>query len=434
MTKTDERPVSWLWRVLVGSCLVSLSLPLCAEDVPVRAARQIGSDAKTGISQAVVVESGGLAYTAQLMPIAPSGQLIGQDAESQTESVFKELTRAFRTTQGSERDHFVKLNVYVANADVAQVVRSLLARRFTGALMPAVSFVQTRLPHPGALVAIDAVYLAAKNGPPGIAAMPTYAQQTSMPFGYVRIVANAPRIYISGQAEKGENLRDATAKTLRSLQATLNHLGVTKQHVVQIKCFLTPMSEVQQAKDAIAEHFTTDPVISKFESVPPWVFVEWQSTLPIEIELLVADIPLARRNESEIRTTGKIANPREAMEFITPPGMTASPVFCRVVRVNDPRTIFVSGLYAKDETNGAGQVTQVFEQLQDILKASGSDLRHLAKATYYVSENDASAKLNELRPKFYDPTRPPAASKAQVFGVGLAGRSLTLDMIAVPAK
>lgn len=73
-------------------------------------------------------------------------------------------------------------------------------------------------------------------------------------------------------------------------------------------------------------------------------------------------------------------------------------------------------------------------KLPDILKASGSDMRHLAKATYYVSDNDASAKLNELRPKFYDPQRPPAASKAQVFGVGVADKSLTLDMIAVPAK
>jgi type I restriction-modification system DNA methylase subunit len=49
-----------------------------------------------------------------------------------------------------------------------------------------------------------------------------------------------------------------------------------------------------------------------------------------------------------------------------------------------------------------------------------------------IIDNDASAKLNELRPKFYDPQRPPAASKAQVFGVGVANRSLTLDMIAVP--
>jgi len=163
------------------------------------------------------------------------------------------------------------------------------------------------------------------------------------------------------------------------------------------------------------------------------VFVEWQSSLPIEIELIVPDLPTAKQiYDAEV--AGQKLPPREPLEFITPPGMTASPVFCRVVRVNDPRTIFISGLFAKEGADGAGQVNDVFAQLQEILKASGSDLRHLAKATYYVSDNDASVKLNELRPKFYDPARPPAASKAQVLGVGLAERSLTIDMIAIPAK
>ena len=398
-------------------------------------AKTIGVDKISGTAQAVVFESGTLGYTTQFLPLSYSGELIGADVETQTDVVFHKLVEAFRTANRSDLDHIVKLNVYVANSDVAQFVRRSLAQRFTGAIRPAVSFVQTRLPHPDALVAIDAVYLSEEQGPSPFARLGSIGQRSdfSMPVGQVSVLANTPRIYVSGQAEKGDDLGDATTKTLNSLQSTLNHFGVTKKHVVQIKCFLTPMSEVQKAKAAIAAFFATDPVPNGFESIPPWVFVEWQSTSPIVIELLVADIPLARRDEAERRTTGKVANPREPLEFITPPGMTTSPVFCRAVRVNDPRTIFVSGLYATDATDGAGQVTQVFEQLQDILKASGSDLRHLAKATYYVSDNDASAKLNELRPKFYDPQRPPAASKAQVFGVGLAGRSLTLDMIAVPA-
>ena len=49
-------------------------------------------------------------------------------------------------------------------------------------------------------------------------------------------------------------------------------------------------------------------------------------------------------------------------------------------------------------------------------------------------DEDASQQLNEVRPRYYDPKRPPAASKATVHGVGLKQRSITLDMIAVPAK
>ncbi|MCY2967387.1 MAG: Rid family hydrolase, partial [Planctomycetota bacterium] len=95
--------------------------------------------------------------------------------------------------------------------------------------------------------------------------------------------------------------------------------------------------------------------------------------------------------------------------------------------------IFVSGLYGKSSNAGTEEVTEIFSGLEQTLKQAGSNLRHLAKATYFVSTEDASAKLNELRPKYYDPQRPPAASKAAVIGTGMPGKTLTLDMIAVPA-
>ncbi len=76
----------------------------------------------------------------------------------------------------------------------------------------------------------------------------------------------------------------------------------------------------------------------------------------------------------------------------------------------------------------------IFSQLDTILTQSGSDLRRLAKATYYVSDDDPSAQLNKLRPEFYDPERPPAASKAMVRGVGHPDRGITIDMIAAPTR
>ena len=48
-----------------------------------------------------------------------------------------------------------------------------------------------------------------------------------------------------------------------------------------------------------------------------------------------------------------------------------------------------------------------------------------------MTDNDASNKLNELRPEFYNPQRPPTASKAKVKGVGAAGKTVTMDMVAV---
>jgi enamine deaminase RidA (YjgF/YER057c/UK114 family) len=76
-------------------------------------------------------------------------------------------------------------------------------------------------------------------------------------------------------------------------------------------------------------------------------------------------------------------------------------------------------------------VGEIFDALGGIAKQTGSDLEHLVKATYYVTDADASRQLNELRPRYYNPLRPPAASKAMVRGTGQSGRTVTLDMIAV---
>jgi enamine deaminase RidA (YjgF/YER057c/UK114 family) len=81
---------------------------------------------------------------------------------------------------------------------------------------------------------------------------------------------------------------------------------------------------------------------------------------------------------------------------------------------------------------GEPEVTDVFAALERVLRAGGSDMRHLVKATYCVSADDSSVALNALRPRYYDPARPPAASKAAVAGVGQSGRGLLIDMIAVP--
>ena len=371
--------------------------------------KHIGKEPIFGGAQAVVVDDVALFHTSQFLPLDFDGALLGKSATEQAQVILKNLGSSTISLDSRDESRFVKLNVYVPNEAVATELRPILITQFRDRQRPAISLVQTRIHRPGVQVTMDAVAIAHRPDQHNLKAIVVnkwHANTTS-------ILPRGPRVYVSGQAEKGVDLADATAKTLQGLKQTLQHLGSEIKDIAQVKCFLTPMADVAKVEAEIGKWFSPHPV-------PPCVFVEWQSTLPIEIELIAAARPKA--------------GPQEPLEFITPPGMTASPVFCRVVRINDPRTIFVSGLYAKDATDGAGQVTQIFEQLQEVLKASGSDLRHLAKATYYVSDNDVSAKLNELRPKFYDPARPPAASKAQVFGVGLAGRSLTLDMIAVPAK
>jgi len=366
----------------------------------------IEPDAKTGRSLAVVVPGGALVHTAQLVPLGPS--VAPTPPSDQVRQAFTRLDDVLKSEQSSLAQA-VKINVYVSHPSISELVDQELATRFAGKTPPAVSFVQTRLPNPAVMVALDAV--ARTDQPtPGV-------RRSELRRGNdltrTAVLPDGPAVYISGQAEKGDGtLADATKQTMASLLTTLRFLELTAHDVVHVKAFLTPMSESSMALQEILAAFP--------EKLPvPVSLVEWESTSPIEIELVASAKPQA-------------SAPR--VEYITPPGMTASPVFCRVVRVNVPQRIYVSGLFGTKDPDSADEVRDLFATLKRATEAAGSDLKHLAKATYYVSDDGVSKLLNDLRPEFYDRHVPPAASKAKVVGTGRAGRTITMDMIAVPKE
>jgi len=371
-------------------------------------AERIEVDTNRGLASAVVVDDTVLLHTTQILPSASSAELEKISAVDQFKDVMNQLRQILAAGQAPD---LVKLNLYVASEDNCDAILKALPTHFLEGGQPAVSLVVTRLPIAHAIIAADAV--ACDLRAPG--KITSVSSQSAA-------LLRGSRIYISGQAEQSESLAEATKGTLESLHRTLEFLGRTDDDIVQLKVFVQPMSD----------HLTVRAEVEKFFSgkmIPPLVLVEWKSskTTPIEIELIAA---------------GGESNPgAPSMEFLTPPGMTASPVYCRVCRINDSKTIYVSGLYSSHDraahpdptASGDLEVQHVFASLDRILKLAGSDFQHLAKATYYVSTDAASVSLNKLRPGFYDPRRPPAASKAVVDSVGVNGLGLTLDMIAVPA-
>jgi len=360
---------------------------------------RLGVDANIGAARAVVVGDVPLVHTAQLLPIDEHGVIVGQgNPTRQIQQVLANLEPVLRGA-GSGMEEIVKINVVVCQEEIAATVREYLARRFNKLNQPAVSFVVGNLTHPDALVAMDAVAMArAKAGIVKSAA--------------ARILPPGGRYYVSGQAKNGP-LAEVARDTLMSLEATLAYSGLGKSNVVQLKAFMQPISESGIVQAEIAKFFGT-------ESPPPTVFVEWHSpsNTPIEIELIAADPRPASQ-------TG------DSVEFLTPPGLTVSKVFSRVAHVNHGRMIYLSGLESAGRSDAAGQLEDIFKTLGSTLKESGGDFEHLVKATYYVTDDDASAKLNDIRPRFFNPQRPPAASKAVVTGMGAPGRTVSIDMIAV---
>ncbi len=375
-----------------------------------------------GYSAAVVVPDVPLIHTAQIFPTPPAVGETDSD-KAQVLRLFTQLDRALKLA-GSDLNRTVKLNFYVTRSDLVSLIYSALAERFSKDHKPAISFVTTKLPHPTARLAADAVAITTEPAHNQVTHTKSADSETPYQFGHLATLTPAgSRIYVSGQAEPSESLAEATRKTLASLRATLMHYGRRERDILQLKAFLSPMSEFQVVHSEIRQFFGTQPV-------PPLVAVEWTSSprVPIEIELIA---------------WGGANRTGDVVEYSTPPGMTASPIYSRVAVLNHAPTIYLSGLFAATPAanepaaatpaGGEREVNDIFGQLQTHLTATGSDLRHLVKATYYVATDSASSKLNELRPKYYDPQRPPAASKAAVSSVGHESLGLTIDMIATPS-
>ena len=352
--------------------------------------QRIDEGKRPGSSVSVVVQSERLIHTGQIFPeVAANGTKTSP--VDQLSSVMHQAKQSLAEVQAGS---IVKLNLYVTSESVATEVLKALPTHFPQHA-PAVSLVVTKLPSPIADVAADFIAVATENSGPVVARS---AQIGELPKG--------SRIYVSGQAEQDMSLALATRKTLESLRKTLVFLGRSDADIVQLKAFIQPMQDwkiVQAEVDA---------------------FYAGQPAVPL------------------IAGGGQPKGDAPSMEYLTPPGMTTPTIYCRVCRINHPGTIYVSGLYSEHDrtklpdpaANGDTEVQSVFAQLKDVLSKADSDFEHLAKATYYVSSDAASVSLNKLRPGYYNPQRPPAASKAVVESVGIAGLGLTMDMIAVPSS
>lgn len=367
--------------------------------------RSIQPDAKAGQSGAVLVRGVDLVQTGQILP----NDHLNASVEAQARDVCTRLDQLLKLA-GTSLKRSVKVHVYLADSAHADVVQRVIAEHVDAKTPPAVAYVTTSLPGSGALVVMDAIAAADGKG----TAVEVHAEDIGT---YAVLPAAArSRSYVSGQAEKAPTAAEGTKLTMGSLVRTLDFLELAKSDVVQVKAFVAPMSDAGSIEREIAAVFAPAPA-------PPVSLVEWESKdYPVEIELVAA-------------TTKPLGSARPSLEFLTPPGMTTPTVYCRVARVQHPTTIFVSGLYGSQaDPNGEGELRELFDRTKSLAEEGGSDLTYLVKATYYVSDVGSNQQHNRLRPEYYDPKRPPAASKAQVKGVGRAGRTITWDMIAVPVE
>jgi len=412
-----------LWAV----CAVGLAYCPAADDQPAKtkpgqetagaSVQYLPLDAPAGISQAVVVTGQSLVHTRQLLPLDRAGKPVGEGSiDKQIEQVLDNLS-AVLSDSGSGLDKLVRVNVYAITHQTVDRVREMLSKRVDAAVRPVMTAVLTPLPHRKALVAVDAVAVSSEKSPSvvlkrceAVAGDKDFADAAVLPTGGVA--------YLSGLPEESDVAVPAVTKSMTGLWKTLGLLKIPAAQVVQLKVFLRPASSADQVAGKLKEFFPG-------QLTPPVIFVEWNAVPQAEIEL-IAQLPATDK-------------PAQGLELYNPPDVPRSAVFSRVALVRSQQRIYTSGLYAREVKNaasrpgGEAQAGDVFAQLKTILEQTGSDLRHLAKATYFVCDPFASRGFDVARPALLDPARPPAASLLMVHGVGKPGRTLTMDMIAVPS-
>jgi enamine deaminase RidA (YjgF/YER057c/UK114 family) len=371
-------------------------------------------DAPPGMSQAVIVRGEPLVHTRQLVPLDKEGRVVAAgSADRQIEQVLDNLAIVLKDS-GSGMDKLVRVNVYALSTKVVPKFVEHLAKRLGPSVRPAITSVLTPLPDRAALIAVDAVAAAAGSIKsvalhrcPYVAGNGQFADAAVLPAGSIA--------YLSGQPDESTLTASAVSRSMTGLMKTLDYLKLSPKQVVQIKVFLRPASSAEEVLREIRPFFPN-------QITPPVVFVEWLAAVPAEIEMIArypysADPP-----------------PSDPVVFVTPPESRPSNTFSKVALLQTDTQIYISGLYAAKPSRGEPQAVDLFGRLQDVLSKTGSDMRHLVKATYYVSDDDAARWVDRTRPRVFDPARPPAASKVMVHGVGLSQRTMTVDMIAVPAR
>jgi neutral ceramidase len=376
----------------------------------------VDSDKSTGKSAAVVVQDSPLAHTALLVPLDKSGKLVGPgDAQAQTQFLIEQLRQVLATAESS-LDRLVRLNVYAATPADVKSVEQTIASAFDSKAKPAMTLVAGDMPYKGVLVTIDGVAASSDNTSSGVSIRTNNEVFHEPKQSHVAILPPGEKAFLSGWISRTEgNLETVVDGTLEFQIKLLEQLGGRQNGVVQIRAFVNMSRQRETVQRSVTKLFKDQ------EAVPPIVFAPWSREGAPEIEFIAAGRPPRDVPQNPPR-----------VEYFNVPGMGASPVFSRASRVNSDRLIYVSGIVARSDSDAESQVREILGRLQRTLRISGSDLRHMAKATYYLADREATTALGKVRRELYDPKRPPAASAFLSQSVGYENRSANVDMIAVP--
>lgn len=343
------------------------------------------------------VRVGDIVYTAGIAALEPDGSVACKgDIGGQARRIYDNLTTILRAAGAGWKDA-VKVNYYVAphaTSAAERATRREVHARYVPPASCAALGVCLPLADADMLVQIEVIArIGADKQPitnvPDAATAPGWAPavrvgQTLYAGIQFPIVRSDVEASPAGISIKG-GLGDQTLVVCRNLDAILKAAGMTWDHVLQVHNFMTQRRLAIPELQAARTQFLT---LGKFLSTsvacepqhPDWPMKDWQIAFDMEAD----------------------AGPRTHVDA---KGVWGNPKGPHAIKIGNllrmhgqvARKLEGKTLYENDATR---QSELVFENLDGVLKAAGTDWNHVLHIRNYCKRRDDIATLRQVRAKW----------------------------------
>lgn len=359
----------------------------------------IGTDGSNAGSATPAIVAGGFVFVSAVGPTATDGHF-SADVQVQTRQALERLG-AILDAAGSSVGQAVAVTVYLRDARDFNMMNDV----YRGVFMekpPTRTTVGVDLPS-GISIMVSAV--AVPNGAPREVLHPAGWMKSPRPYSYI-VRANGFVFFSGLVSRRGTDdqvvpgpMSVQTQTVLQNAGVLLKTAGLTTEHVVSARVFLTDSSYFEAMNDEYRNFFTTDPP-ARATAVASLM----GSENAVEITLIATD------------GTKQVVGPAVAPSLPLSTG----------VRAGD--FLFLSGVLGNTDTNSddlASQTREVFNRIHHTLDGLGLSFSHVVDNLVYVTDIWQQKRVDELSREAF-PIDPPAQT---MVGAKLVTRAGLIEMM-----
>jgi 2-iminobutanoate/2-iminopropanoate deaminase len=350
------------------------------------------------------VVGGGLVFVSALSGAVDDGKLSGSDVQTQARRVLDRL-RAVLEQAGSSLGGAVSVQVYLRRAEDFESMNAIYRQYFTEA-PPARTTVVTGLGE-GALVAMSAV--AVPLGAPREVMHPAGWIKSPRPYSY--IVRTGHLVFLAGLVSRRGNddtlvpgpVALQTRTILDNAGVLLRTAGLSYEHVIAARVFITDDSLFEMMNDEYGRYFTNQPP-ARATAVTGLM----GAGASVEITLIAS------------------AAAKQVL------GASVSPSLPLSSAVRSGGLVYLSGVLGNTDANAqdvTSQTREVVARIRRTLDNAGLSFPHVLDNTIYLPDLSHQKSVDEILGEVF-PSDPPSRTSV---GAHLVARTGLVEMMMVAA-